>query len=307
MHQIENLADTQEARKAHQKAGRVAGMALRFGARQIKPGASMREVLDSVEEYIRKNGCELAFPAQSSINTVAAHFCPTDTADHIYADGELVKLDCGAHYDGYIGDNAITVSLGGKDKALADAALAALRSVERNLRPGATPFEIGSAIAKEINDRGFLPIRNLTGHGLGRFEIHTTPSMPNHAAGDRTPLVENQVIAVEPFATNGTAGMITNGTTPTIFGLQPGRPVRSQYARDVVHEVEKYQGLPFTTRWLTRSLGGKALLGLTELRRSGALIDYPPLIERSGGLVAQQEHTFLITKNGCQVLTKDDD
>jgi len=49
------------------------------------------------------------------------------------------------------------------------------------------------------------------------------------------------------------------------------------------------------------------MLGLSEMRRAGILSDYPPLIERSGGLVAQRENTFMITKNGCKVLTSDEE
>ena len=76
----------------------------------------------------------------------------------------------------------------------------------------------------------------------------------------------------------------------------------------IVHTLaQKYNGLPFTTRWLTRKLGSKALLGLADLRRAGMLNEYPPLPEKSGGLVAQFENTFLITKDGCKVLTRDDD
>jgi methionyl aminopeptidase len=304
---MENLADTPEARKSHEKAGRVAAAALKYGARQIKPGANMGEVLDSVEEYILKHGCGLAFPAQSSIGNVAAHFCPKDTDEVIYKDGDVVKLDLGAHHEGYIGDNAVTVSLGGEHKDLCDAALEALNAAQKVLRPGCTPHEVGVAIQSTLADRGFRPIRNLSGHGLGRFEIHTSPSMPNFPTGETGKLVENQVVAVEPFATNGTAGMIYNGSNPTIFSLTAVKPLRTPYARDVYSLVKEYQGLPFTTRWLTRKLGGKALLGMQEMKRAGMIAEYPPLLERSGGLVAQQENSFIITKNGCKVLTTDED
>ena len=115
------------------------------------------------------------------------------------------------------------------------------------------------------------------------------------------------MVAVEPFATNGTAGLIYNGSNPTVFTLGAIRPLRTQYGRDTLSLAQKYNGLPFTTRWLTRKLGSKALLGLADLRRAGMLNEYPPLPEKSGGLVAQFENTFLITKDGCKVLTRDDD
>jgi methionyl aminopeptidase len=303
---MDNLADTPEARKAYEKAGNAAAAALKFGARQIKPGVSMREVLDSVEEYIRKKGCEPAFPAQSSINNVAAHFCPRDEDQVSYKDGDVVKLDLGAHYDGYIGDNAITISLGKEHQELVDAALSALKAAQSVLKPGCTPHDVGTAIEEVATSRGFRPIRNLSGHGLGRYNIHSNPSMPNYGTGERKPLQEHEVIAIEPFLTTGTAGLIYNGSNPTVFVTQRERPLRSAYARETYAVIKRYQGLPFTTRWLTRELGGKAILGLGELKRSGMLVEYPPLLEKSGGMVAQQENTFIITKNGCKILTQDD-
>jgi methionyl aminopeptidase len=304
---MEELATDPEVRRCYEIAGRVAHQALLHGARQIKADANMREVLDSVEEYIRKKGCGMAFPAQSSLNSVAAHFCPTDADEVIYKDGDVVKLDVGAHYNGFIGDNAVTVSIGSEHNDLADAALEALRAAQRVLRPGCTPDEVGRAIQGALVTRGFRPIRNLSGHGLGRFDIHTSPGMPNYPTGETLPLIEGQVVAVEPFATTGTAGLIYNGTSPTIFALAANRPLRTAYGREVYSLVSTYCGLPFTTRWLTRELGAKAMLGLSEMRRARMLVEYPPLLERSGGLVAQQENTFLITKSGCRVLTSDDD
>lgn len=304
---MDNLAPTPEIRKSYEIAGRVAAQALRYGARQIKPGANMREVLDSVEEYIIKHGCGIAFPAQSSISNVAAHFCPTDADEVLYKDGDVVKIDVGAHHDGYIGDTALTVSIGGEHDALVKAAVAAVEAAQAVLRPGCTPNDVGVAISEAIESRGFQPIRNLSGHGVGQYIIHTNPGMPNYPSGERKPLIENQVVAIEPFATSGTSGLIYNGPNPTLFSLRVARNMRTPSGKETVKLVQSYNGLPFTTRWLTRSLGSKAMLGLTELRRSGILHEYPPLLERSGGMVAQRENTFMITKNGCKVLTTEED
>jgi methionyl aminopeptidase len=303
---MENLAPTPEIRKSYEIAGRVAAQALRYGAKQIKPGVNMREVLDSVEEYILKHGCGIAFPAQSSISTIAAHFCPTDVDEVIYKDGDVVKIDVGAHHNGYIGDTALTVSIGGEHDELVKSAVAAVEAAQKVLKPGCTPHDVGVAISEAIQSRGFNPVRNLSGHGVGHFTIHTSPGMPNYPTGEKKPLIEHQVVAIEPFATTGSAGLIYNGANPTLFGLGASRNMRTPYGKDTLKLIQTYNGLPFTTRWLTRELGAKAMLGLTELRRNRVLHEYPPLIERSGGLVAQRENTFMITKNGCKVLTSDD-
>ena len=133
------------ALECYREAGRVAAQALALGVARIKPGVSMREVLDEIEAFIIAQGCEPAFPAQSCVNDVAAHYCPTDIDDYTYRDGDLVKVDVGAHKDGYIGDNATTIVLGGtaQDRALAQAVRDALAAVESILKAGVTPEEIG--------------------------------------------------------------------------------------------------------------------------------------------------------------------
>ena len=288
---------------SYEKAGRIAREALEYGASLIQPGASMREVLDKVEAFIRDKGAEPAFPAQSSVNEVAAHYCPTEHDDRTYEKGDLVKLDVGVHVDGCIGDNAMTISLDSEHEALSDAVKEALDNVTKMLKPGVTLDEIGRTVQETLNKHGFEPIRNLTGHGLDRFQQHAPPSIPNYPTGDTTELQEGMVIAVEPFGTNGTSGLIYNASSPTIFMLGAERPIRSPHARKALQLIKSYNGLPFTTRWLTQQMGGTAILGLNELKRAGMLHEYPPLPEKSGGMVAQWENTFRITKDGCEVLT----
>jgi len=304
---MENLAPTPEIRKSYEIAGRVAAGALNRGAKMVKPGANMREVLDAVEEYIVKHGCGIAFPAQSSLNSIAAHFCPTDTGEVLYKDSDVIKIDVGAHHEGYIGDTALTVNLGGEHEELVKAAIDAVNAAQDALRPGCTPNDVGKAIQEAIVMRGFRPIRNLSGHGVGQFQIHTSPGMPNYPTGEKLALVEHQVVAIEPFATTGTTGLIYNGSNATVFTLIAQRQLRTQYGRDTYNVVKNYNGLPFTTRWLTRQLGSKALLGLAEMRRAGIIHEYPPLLDKNAGLVSQRENTFIITKGGCKVLTTDEE
>lgn len=294
-----------EVRRKYEQAGRIAAGALAFGVARIKPGASMREVLDQVEEYIHKHGGEPAFPAQSCVNNVAAHYCPTDNDDVVYKDGDVVKIDVGVHVDGYIGDNATTVCLGGEHKELCRAVRDALASAQEVLRDGCLPDEIGAAVEQTLGSYGLRPVRNLTGHGLRRYTQHAPPTIPSYPCGEREPLREGMVIAIEPFATNGSAGLIYSGSGATLFSVAADRPLRTQYGRQVQQFLRKYNGLPFTTRWVTRALGPSAALGLAEMRRSRLLHEYPPLPEKSGGMVAQHENTFLITADGAVVLTKE--
>ncbi len=287
-------------------AGAVAARALAHGASLITPGAIVRDILDAVEAFILEQGAGIAFPAQISINETAAHACPTAEEETRLAEGDLVKLDVGAHVDGWVGDNAVTVNLGPEDEAkerLVEASRAARDAAVSLVRAGVTPDELGRAIQAEIEGRGFSPVRNLSGHGLGRYLVHAPPSIPNYANGDERPLEAGMVIAIEPFATTG-SGFVRNGEAATLFSLQAAKPVRSPAARQALSMIREWHGLPFTTRWLERAMGARARLALRELERSGALHAYPPLVEERRGLVSQSEHTVLVEEHGCRILTK---
>ncbi len=297
----------QEILDKYIRAGKIAAQALEYGASLIKPGEKVREVLDKIEAFILEHGAAMAFPAQISINEVAAHFCPAEDDDTTFVPGDLVKLDVGAHVDGYVGDNALTVNLdpdNEEKELLVEASKAARDAAIKLVKAGVTPDELGKAIEHEITKRGFQPIRNLSGHGVAEYQIHTAPNIPNYASGDTKPLEEGQVIAIEPFATTG-KGLIYSSDNPTLFSLTSVKPVRSPAAREVLELLKQWNGLPFTTRWLTTKFGaGKTKLALMELKRNNMLHEYPPLPEESKGLVSQSEHTVLVEKDGCRILTQ---
>ena len=277
----------------HKQAGIIAQESLQVGAKLIQPGASMRDVLDTVEDRIRKAGAGIAFPAQIALNNIAAHYCPTDEEDMVFKEGDLAKIDVGVHVDGYVADNAMSVNLGDHDDLLL-ASKEALHAALKLVRPGVALGEIGKTIQETIQSFEYQPIRNLSGHGLGHYQIHTPPSIPNVETHDQTVLVDGQVIAIEPFATDG-RGAIYEGERPTIFSFVQSRPTRSPFARQVLQTIRSYEGLPFTTRWLTRVHGvGKTRLALQELLRNGTLQAHPQLPEQGGGMVSQHEHSVIV-------------
>ena len=280
---------------AYVKAGKIAATALRYGAGLIKVGESVLEVTEKVEEKILELGGEFAFPPQISLNDTAAHYCSPIDDKTIFKEGDVAKLDCGVHIKGFVADNAVTVVLSDdpKLKLLGEASKVALQAALKVVRPGVNVREIGAAIEKEITARGFNPVVNLSGHGLAKFVIHDSPSIPNIEAGNAI-LKEGQAIAIEPFASTG-AGMIYEGGNPTIHSLTETKPVRSPMTREVLKTIHEYQGLPFASRWLVKKHGlGKTMFALKELRSLGILNDYPPLPDRSHGIVSQHEHTILV-------------
>ncbi len=283
----------QEELENWRKAGKAAAEALHFGSKLIERGAVIREVCDAIDAKIIELGAEPAWPTQVAPNDYAAHYTP-DPDDNEAFNDEVVCLDVGAHVDGFVGDNAMTIDLSGKHAALIKAARDALNNAAKILGVGVEIGKISQVIADTIENAGFQPVRNLSGHTISQWVIHDKPSIPNHSTDEKTKLEEGQVIAIEPFATTG-AGMVYELDKANLFALWNPKPVRSQYAREVLACRRKYGPSPFTTRWITKQFGiGKGTLGLRELNKAGALHDYPPLVEKDHGLVAVWENTFLI-------------
>ncbi|MCH8003297.1 MAG: type II methionyl aminopeptidase [Nanoarchaeota archaeon] len=291
--------DKEEIEK-YKQAGKIAAQIREYGKGLVIKNTSMIDVLDKIEEKIQELGGKPAFPAQISCNHIAAHYCPDDEDKTIFSD-QLVCLDVGVHVDGFIGDTAVTVDLSGKYSDLIKAAEEALDNAVKIIKPGITLGEIGKVIQETIQNYNFAPVKNLSGHGLGKYEVHTKPNIPNFDNGDKTKIDKGMVFAVEPFASTG-AGIVQDSGTATVFELSNKKPVRNPITRQVLKEIEGYDNLPFTTRWLTRKFGGKAKYALKEMGQLGMLHAHPPLADKDKGMISQAEHSILIDDDGSVVV-----
>ncbi len=212
----------------------------------------------------------------------------------------MVKLDIGVHVDGYIADSALTVDLSDHPE-LVDASKAALESAIGVIHAGIDTREIGAAIAEAIGEFGYRPISNLTGHGLAQYLAHVPPSIPNIHTRTGTVLYEGQVVAIEPFATEG-EGKVRDATRWEIYHITTENPQlpRIPRARKLLAEMMEYKTLPFARRWFS---GEKIDLTFRQLTKAGLIKPYPILREVTGALVSQAEHTVIVTENGCEVTT----
>jgi len=288
-----------EALQSFSIAGKQAAEALEFGKNLIKKGARIIDILDKVEAKIGKN---IAFPAQLSINDVAAHSCPDDGDVSVLGD-DVVKLDVGVHVNGYIADNAVTVDLSGKWKELLKANTEALNAAIAIAVPGTSTGTIGKTVQEILSSYGYSAVRNLSGHGLGRYKVHTLPSIPNVPTGSPTKLRAGMVIAIEPFATNG-AGVVYESGEAGVYMLEKKKSVRDPITRSALSFIEKYNGLPFARKWLTRQFGkGRTNFALRHMEQQEILRGYPPLVDEKHGIVSQMEKTVLVAEKPV-VLTK---
>ncbi len=275
------------------KAGKIAAEVLQYGKGLIKKGESLLKVTDKIEKKIYELKAEPAFPVQISLNDAAAHYCP-DSEDKTVFEDQLCCLDVGVHVDGAIGDNALTVDLSGQNSELVKASREALNEAIKIIQIGTKLRYIGKVIGKTIESFGFKPVRNLSGHGLDLYNIHSRPTIPNFDSGDETELKKGQVIAIEPFATPG-AGLIHEKGEATVFVQVVKKSVRVGFVRDIMKQIESYQSLPFTKRWLTAKFSKpKVNYALKQLKQLEIIKDYAPLVEKSEGLVSQAEHTVIV-------------
>jgi methionyl aminopeptidase len=282
---------------------RTAGKILAEVCREAKPKVGVDvpliEVAEFVEGSIRAKGGQPAFPCNISLDRIAAHYTPGPKGESTFGES-MAKLDIGVHVGGYIADAAVTVDLSGHPE-LVEASQAALDAAIELVKPGVNTSEIGAAIEKAITGYGYKPVANLTGHGLKRYLAHEEPAVPNRRIEKGYVLKEDDVIAIEPFATDG-SGRISEGPINEIFGLTSRKPVRIPQARDLLKEIDdKYKTLPFARRWLE---GERIDFALSQLLRVGAIHRYPILWEVEGALVSQAEHTVMVTGDGCEVTTK---
>ncbi len=293
--------------KLVREVGGFSYKALQYAKTLVKPGAKLLDVADKAEKYAKENGFGCAFPINLSVNQEAAHYSPTMNDEKVFTNNDVVKIDFGLSKDGILGDCAVTVDLSGKYQTLVQATEEALKDAISVVKAGVRVSEIGAAAEKAIVKRGFLPIRNLGGHGVDKHDLHSHPFIPNYDNGDDDVLEEGKVVAIEPFATTDEEGMIKESDVCEIYEMVGDIPVRSQNARIVLKAIsEHYPSEPFAVRWLSGEIKERFTLysGISELVRTGAIMPHPMLVSVGKGIISQAEAQVLVTKDGCEILTR---
>lgn len=286
------------------KAGKIAST-VREKVRQMDLGGkSVLEVCNMVESDIKNSGAKCAFPVNVSINEVAAHYTAEPNDELIIGDTDTVKVDLGAHIDGYIADTAVTVNADPRHTEIVEAAEDALAEAMSIVQAGSKTRDIGRAIEKVIKRHSCKPISNLTGHSLGQYTIHAGKSIPNTWAIRSANLSKGEAYACEPFVTTSDGlGYVRNGDTKNIFALVSRKNTKNDAANEMLQYIwDNFNALPFARRWLENWEPAKAAELLSILVKSKAVHAYAVLVEAAGKRVAQAEHTF-IAEEGKAIIT----
>ena len=286
------------------KAGKIASQVRGQAADMIRAGTSLYDVAEFAESEIRKMGAKTAFPVNLAIDTIAAHYTPHSDDPLTFQTGQVVKLDLGAHVDGYIADTAITVEVGSNDwKELIETSANALNAALTTLRPGILVRDIGSLIEQSIRSRGFEPVSNLSGHSLEHYNLHAGISIPNVSDISGDDLRPGMAFAIEPFVTNG-VGRVAGRKSGNIYKLLRLRELADPELNQLVKDIHaEFNFLPFPERWVAKRVD-KSDKKLKKLLRQGIVATYPILSEVKGGMVSQTEHTVIMTNDGPIVTTK---
>ena len=193
------------------EAGRIAAEVLQRLVEAVKPGVVEKELDKIVRKAYAKRGAVPTFlgyqgyPATVcvSINEELVHGIP---GDRVIQEGDIVSIDLGATYKGYVGDTAVTLGVGRikpEAQRLVDVTREALWRGIRAARAGVRLGAVSSAIGAYIESEGFGVVREYVGHGVGR-EMHEEPQVPNFGPPDRGPILrKGMVLALEPMVTLG--------------------------------------------------------------------------------------------------------
>jgi methionyl aminopeptidase len=294
--------------QAYKRAGTIAKEARDYGTTLLKPDATYLEVATAIENLIHERGGKPAFPVNIARNNLAAHYTPTATDTNRFNPGDVIKLDVGVHINGYIADTAVTIEIETTTHTpLIQTVNDALDHAIQTMRPGVPPADIGKAVQTTITERGFKPIENLMGHSLNHYELHSGLSIPNISTYiSRRKPQEGDAIAIEPFATTG-AGRVISGEGSNIYICLDSLKthlIRDRTLKQAYDRIRStFTTLPFASRWCRPLLQTDSDLPLRRLTRLGVINEYQQLREERNGMVAQKEHTVIVTSDGCEVIT----
>ncbi|KAJ1851164.1 Methionine aminopeptidase 2 [Coemansia sp. RSA 2703] len=289
----------------------------------IKPGVDLADVAEMIENgtrtLVEADGFKagIGFPTGLSINHCAAHYTP-NAGDHVIVKkDDVLKVDFGVHVNGNIIDSAFTLAWNDRYNPLLDAVRDATNTGIREAGIDVRLGDIGAAIQEvmesyEIELDGktipIRPLRNLCGHNIGPYVIHSGKSVPIVNNGDQTRMEEGELFAIETFGTTGNGLVHEEGVCSHYARNETNEQPRLQSAKKLLTTLKKNFGtLPFCRRYVDRLGEFHYYLGLKHLVDQGIVTAYPPLCDVEGSYTAQFEHTFILRPTVKEVLSRGDD
>ncbi len=287
-------------------AGKIAAAVRENARKKYHVGSTLLEICESIEKEIEQKGGKCAFPVNTSLNEIAAHYTAEPNDDKVVKETDLLKIDLGVQINGYIADTAVTVCYEPKYDYLVQAAEAALREAISIIRVGTKSSDVGKVIENTVKQMGGTPIANLSGHSLEQYTIHAGKSVPNIWSIGSFSFQSTEAYACEPFVTTQEGlGFVREGKTRNIFSLATRKRTKDDNANKLIDYIwQKFNMLPFALRWLMPDWDEKTARKLLDVLVQNKIArSYPILVEANNQRVAQAEHTFIPQENGITVTT----
>src|SRR3954452_402731 len=196
-------------------AGAIHARTMKLVAGKIREGVTTAELDQAVEKYIRSQGAVPSFKGYrgftgsicASPNAMVVHGIP---GPYRLGKGDIISIDIGVTYDGWVADGAVTFPVGPVTpvaEKLLDVTRRSLFDAVEQCRPGNRLGDVSHAVQRRVERDGLSVVRSLVGHGIGR-QMHEDPQVPNFGEPGRGPQIEEgMVFCVEPMVSAGQHGV----------------------------------------------------------------------------------------------------
>lgn len=294
----------------------------------IKPGVKLVDICSLIENKIKKDTSKfgnqinngIAFPTGISINEVAAHWTPSLNDTKILKETDICKIDYGVHINGWIIDSAFTVNYQEKYNPLLDASKDAVNQVIKNMGCDMLISELSEIAEETVKSyeieidgvmKPILPINNLTGHSIDRWNIHSGKFIPSVKHNSNIRIEGDEFFAVEVFTSTGN-GTTTMQLPSNHFMLNQNYKKYNRFkfkrTNKLLNLIEKnFKTLAFCPRFIEKIDKTNYNMCFDELINTRTINSYPPLVDIPNCMTAQFEHTIYISEDKKLILSKGED
>jgi len=320
-----DITTNDEMLNSLRKAANIHRSVRKYAQSLLEPNINILDFCNKLENKTKElsdpnelnNG--IGFPTGVSINNCAAHYTPYLNDNIILKSDDVLKVDFGVHVNGRIIDSAFTISFDPKYndllKAVQDATNTGIKEAGIGVRLG----ELGEKIQEtmesyeiELNGKNYAikSVRNLGGHSIGQYKIHSGKLIPCVKTDDQTKMEENEIYAIETFGTTG-SGIVFEKEPTSHYMIEnmQFKNLKLKSSRKLLSFIKKKFGtLPFSNKWLdAENSSYNYNFALKNLCENNIVKKYPPLYDIDKSYIAQYEHTILLRENNKEILSKGND
>jgi len=255
------------------------------------------KINDYCVQYLKDHNinieCGSAFPVGININNVAAHWTPLENDMTRIMHDDVVKLDYGIHFDGYILDSAFTFAYNKKYINLIECNINACQKAAIMAKYNVPIFDISTCISDEIQKYGFNTIKDICGHQIKPYKIHAGFPIPNFKLDLKIKFNKGDIFAIEPFVTNGNGITFKNmnDVSHYMFNYLKYDFNKISKKKILTETIKKYKTLAFNYRHIVDTESINLLKILTS---KNIYEKYPPITENMQSQISQFETTVYI-------------